>query len=200
VKFSFNQKHLGQLYIQRNFCIGLVVGLLGISILQTVLLFFKNDKTIILPPELKQSFWVEGNKFSPSYLEEQGIYFAHLLLDVNQSNILSQGEILLRYVDPKFYADFRSKILNSQKRLQKDNLNCLFTIVETKVYANSLSLELTGDLQGFVGNKKVTNNRETYLLEFSQIQARLFLKNFKVIKTDQQNPDFKVDDMEGKGV
>ena len=79
---------IANLQVQRNGLAGLSLSLLVVVVIQSFLLFFKSPQTIILPPETKQSFWVEGNRFSPTYLEEQGTYFAHLLLDVSSSIIL----------------------------------------------------------------------------------------------------------------
>lgn len=183
MKLQFKEKRLTNLNFQRNSLLGLSAVLMGVVFLQTILLFFKNDRVIIMPPETKQSFWVEGNRFSPVYLEEQGLYFAHLLLDVSVSNILSQGEILLRYVDPKYHGDFKKRLLEDEQRLKKDNLSLMFTPIECEVFPDHLMVELTGDLNGYVGNKKVTTNRETYRFEFSNHKGRLFLKKMSVVKT-----------------
>jgi conjugal transfer pilus assembly protein TraE len=166
---------------------GLSAILLVVVLLQAVLLFFKSTKTIILPPETKQSFWVEGNSFSPIYLEEQGMYFAHLLLDVSASNILAQGEILLRYVDPVNHGVFKTRLFKEEQRLKRDNLSCNFVSVECEVFPKEMAVEITGDLNGYVGNKKISTHRETYRLEFTSYKGRLFLKAFTVINTDQKD-------------
>ena len=193
MKFFFQEKKLSSLQVQRNVFLGLSSSLLAIVILLTVLLFFRNERIVILPPELKQSFWVEGNRFSPAYLEEQGLYFSHLLLDVSESNILFQGEVLLRYVDPKVYGDFKTKLLEEEKRLKKDNLSVTFAPVDCEVYPENLRVDITGDLNGYVGAKKVTTSRETYRLEFSNQKGRLFLKKFTVLQPDKKEENHDPD-------
>ena len=188
----FKTTRISSLSMQRNSLAGLSLSLLVIAVLQSFLLLFKNSQTIILPPEVKQSFWVEGNRFSPIYLEEQGMYFTHLLLDVSASNILAQGEILLRYVESRHYGEFKNRLFQEEQRLKRDNLALNFTATECEVFPTEMAVEITGDLNGYIASKKISNHRETYRLEFSGVKGRLFLKSFKVIKSDQELTDTKV--------
>ncbi len=185
--FRFKATRLSSLQFQRNSLAGLSLILLLVVVMQSFLLFFKNPQTIILPPETKQSFWVEGNRFAPVYLEEQGMYFAHLLLDVSASNILAQGEILLRYVDSAHHGEFKTRLFKEEQRLKQGNLSLNFVLCECEVFPSEMAVEITGDLNGYVVSKKISSHREKYRLEFSSKQGRLFLKNFKVIKSDQES-------------
>jgi conjugal transfer pilus assembly protein TraE len=172
---------------QRNVCAGLAVFLGVIALLQSIVLIFSNTKILFLPPEVKQEFWIEGNRFSPSYLEEQGMYFAHLLLDVSPASIIPQGEILLRYTDPAAYGDFRKKLLQEEERLKKDSISLAFAVVECEVFPEQMLLEITGDLSSYLAGKKISTHRETYRLSFSVKKGRLFLKSFTAIKSDQKD-------------
>lgn len=187
MKQGFKDLKLGNLTFQRNVLAGLASVLLVITLLQTIFLFLKNERVIILPPETKQSFWVEGNKFSPMYLEEQAIFFAHLLLDVSASNILSQGEILLRYTDSSAHEVLKTRLFKEEGRLKRDNVSMKFDLVECEVFPDQLMLELTGDLHAYVAHKKISTHRETYRVEFSSKSGRLFLKSFEVIKSDNKD-------------
>lgn len=187
MELNLKHKKLSSLLFQRNFLGGLTLVLLVVTFLQTILFFFKNEKIIILPPELKQEFWVEGNKFAPTYLEEQGMYFTHLLLDVSSTNILAQGEILLRYVDPAFHEQFKTRLFAEEQRLKRDNVSLHFTLTECEVYPSELALEMTGDLHAYVAFKKISTHRETYRLEFSAKKGRLFLKTFEILKSDNKD-------------
>lgn len=183
------EKRRGNIVFQRNILLFFSLFILSVLLLQTTYLFFQHEKTIILPPETKQSFWVEGNSFSPGYIEEQAVYMAHLLLDVTTSNIFYQGDILLRYVIPSQHSFFKTKILDDHKRLQKDNLSIAFLPHDVEAFPKSLTVHLTGDVCGYVGSKRVTQNRETYRITFESKQSRLFLKDFDVIKTDKKGDD-----------
>lgn len=178
MKYLFATKRLTNLQFQRNFLFGLSAVLLLVVLLQSIFLFLRSEKTIILPPETKQSFWVEGNQFAPSYLEEQATYFCHLFLDVTPSNILYQGDVILRYVDPEFYSEIKANLLNEQERLKKENLTLHFIPIEAKVYPKDLSVLITGELNSYVGSKKITTSKKIYKINFLSNQGRLFLKGF----------------------
>ncbi len=186
MKFSFQEKRLTSLLFQRNTLAGLSGILLLTNCLLTIFLFFKTEKTIFMPAESKQSYWIEGNRFSPTYLEEQALYFSHLLLDVTEKNILHQGDILLRYVDSQTYGLFKSKLYEDENRLKKDNLSLHFAPLECEVFPEKLKVNITGDLIGYVASKQVTSYREKYELSFSSIKGRLFLKSFNVISSDRE--------------
>jgi conjugal transfer pilus assembly protein TraE len=188
---GFKNVRRASLLWQRNFLGGLSAILSVAVVLQTTLLFFKSSQTIILPPETKQSFWVEGNSFSPVYLEEQGMYFAHLLFDVSPGNILAQGDILLRYVDPIYHDNFKTQLFKEEQRLKRDSLSLSFTAIECEVFPKILAVEISGDLNGYVGGKKISTYRERYRLEFTSTKGRLFLKAVTVIETNQKTTDLE---------
>ena len=186
MRFSLYQKRLSHLHVQRNFLLGLCTVLLVIMMLQSVLLFFKREKIIINPPELKQSYWVKGEQFSKTYIEEMSLFFAHLLLDVSENNILSQGEVVLRYVKPEHYGEFRGKLLSDQKRLKKYQLSLSFTPQQIEFIA-PMMVEIQGILANFVGNAKVEQFQETYRMALGQNRGQLFLESFTVVKTERED-------------
>jgi conjugal transfer pilus assembly protein TraE len=186
VNLRFQKIRTTSLHWQRNALGILSAGLLLVVILQMILLFFKDTKIIVHPPETRQEYWIEGNKFSPSYLEEQASYFAHLLLDITKDNLMYQGDILMRYVDPRAHGDFRMRMMEDQIRLKRDDLSLIFVPVTCEVFPESLAVEITGDLNGYVASKRISTHRETYRVQFSNIKGRLFLQSFKVLKTDQE--------------
>jgi conjugal transfer pilus assembly protein TraE len=186
MNFKIYNKRLGHLYIQRNFLAGLSGLLLVIALSQSIFLFFKKERIIINPPELRQSYWIEGDRFSRSYLEEMALFFSHLLLDVSESNILPQGEILLRYIEPEAYGTFKKKLLADEKRLRKQQLSLHFTAKSVEC-VEPLVLDVQGVLSNYVASKKISQFQETYRIVFSQKKGRLFLESFDMIKSDQKS-------------
>ena len=58
-----------------------------------------------------------------------------------------------------------------------------------KLFPEAMTVEITGDLNGYVSNKKISTHRETYRLEFTSTKGRLFLKAVTVVNTDQKIPE-----------
>ncbi|HCU07346.1 MAG TPA: type IV conjugative transfer system protein TraE [Holosporales bacterium] len=186
--FSLQQKRLTYLHVQRNILAGIVAVGLIVLLLQTWLLFFKQERVIISPPELNQSYWVEGHRFSASYLEEMAVFFSHLMLDVTESNVLAQGDIVLRYVLPEAYGTFKAKILDDRIKLQKMQLSLHFTPKTIEVVAG-LVVEVAGVLAHHVASSRVAQSNDIYRITFANKKGRLFLAAFELIKSDKELPD-----------
>lgn len=186
MKFLLYQGRLSHIQVQRNFLVGLCVLLSLIMLLQTWLLCFKQERVIISPPELTQSYWVEGNRFSNSYVEEMALFFAHLLLDVTESSLIPQGEVLLRYVIPDSYGAFKSKLLQDHKRLKQQQLSLHFSPQSSK-FVKPLTLDLSGILTSYVAAQKVGQVKETYRIKLIPKKGRLFLAEFAVVQAESQH-------------
>jgi len=187
--FQLNQNRLRDFKIQRNSIAGVCAILLTINAVQSLCLFFRHERVIITPPQLTQGFWVEGNQFSPQYLEEMALHYGHFILDVTEKNILYQGEILLRYVVPEAYGFFKAKLLEDEKNLKKNSLSTRFYAVESKVSPEDLTVELTGDLMSYVADKRISNVRETYQIQFENQSGKLLIKGFSLVKTERKSEE-----------
>jgi conjugal transfer pilus assembly protein TraE len=181
-----NQHRLNDLKFQRDAIAGVCAILLGINAAQSLWLFFRHERVIITPPQLSQGFWVEGNRFSPQYLEEMALHYAHFLLDVTEKTILSQGEIIMRYVAPQAYGAFKARLLEDEKRLKRNQLSTRFAPSDVMVSPERLSVDVTGELMGYVGDKRISQARETYRFQFYSQSGRLLIKSFTLVKSDQK--------------
>jgi conjugal transfer pilus assembly protein TraE len=184
--FTLNQHRLSDVRFQRNVLAGVCIILLSINATQSLCLFFRHERVIITPPQLAQGFWVEGNRFSPQYLEEMALHYAHFFLDVTEKNILYQGDILLRYVTPDAYGTLKAKLLEDEKRLKKNNLSTRFSPSDTVISADQLKVDITGELMSYVGDKKISQVRETYQIKFQNQSGRLLISAFTLLKSDRQ--------------
>jgi conjugal transfer pilus assembly protein TraE len=154
-----------------------------VSILEGIALIFKSEHVVIVPPELTQSFWIEKNRASSAYLEEMGLFFISLILDNSPASSAYQRDIILRYALPQNYSALKAQLLSDEARLKKENLSTHFRPLDVKVSQPNNHVEITGDLMGFVGDKKIFQARETYLLVLLFKKGRLFIQSFKCMKS-----------------
>lgn len=189
MEFKVNQYRLNDLKFQRNIVTGVCAILLTTNAIQSLWLFFRHERVIITPPQLTQSFWAEGNQYSPQYLEEMALHYAHFLLDVTEKNVLYQGEILLRYVAPEAYGTFKAKILADEKQLKKDHLSTRFSPTDVVIHPDQLAVDLTGELLSYVGDKKISEVKETYQLKFRNQSGKLLIEAFTLLKTDTKTKE-----------
>lgn len=184
--FNIGQRRLADIRAQRNALLAACSLLMIIGLFQSVYLFFRHERVIVTPPQLTQSFWVEGNRFAPQYLEQMALHYAHLILDVTEKNILYQGDIVLRAVSPESYGAFKEKLLSDEKMLKKNNLSTRFSVTECKISAESLSVEITGEMMSFVADKRVSQIHETYHIQFQNQSGRLLISGFSLVKSQRQ--------------
>jgi conjugal transfer pilus assembly protein TraE len=189
MEFKVNQYRLNDLKFQRNIVAGVCAVLLATNAIQGLCLLFRHERVIITPPQLTQSFWAEGNLYSPQYLEEMALHYAHFLLDVTEKNVLYQGEILLRYVAPEAYGTFKAKILADEKQLKNDHLSTRFSPTDVVVHQDQLAVDLTGELMSYVGDKKISQVRETYQLKFRNQSGKLLIEAFTLLKSDTKSKE-----------
>jgi conjugal transfer pilus assembly protein TraE len=184
MEFQLNQNRLSDIKFQRNVVAGLCAILLGINAIQSLCLFFRHERVVITPPQLTQGFWVEGNRFSPQYLEEMALHYAHFLLDVTEKTVLYQGEIILRYVVPESYGAFKAKLLEDEKHLKSSHLSTRFAPSDVVISPERLRVDITGELLSYVGDRKISQVRETYRFQFQNQSGRLLIRDFSLVKPD----------------
>lgn len=172
---------------QRYLLVGLTVLLLLTNILLAISVFVKDERVIVLPPELKQGIWAEKGQVSTSYLEEMGVYFAHLMLDHTPSTASFQRDILLRYAVPKEYGALKAQLIADEEGLKKDNLSTQFLPLEITVTPGHTTVYITGELLGYVGEKQIFQKHETYELKLVLIRGRLMIESFKSLGDKKEN-------------
>jgi conjugal transfer pilus assembly protein TraE len=181
MKHLLSEHRLKDLLKQRNMSLVLCAALVGINLLQALALFFKNEHVVIMPPEVKQAFWVERNKASSAYLEEMAVFLSGLALSVSPSSAAFQREVLLRYATPEAYSPLKAQLMQEETKLKKENIATVFRPHSAKIEMTSNRVELTGDLLTYVGDRRVTQARETYEMVFSLNRGQLQLKSFKCL-------------------
>jgi conjugal transfer pilus assembly protein TraE len=95
----------------------------------------------------------------------------------------------MRYVVPQAYGAFKAKLLEDEKRLKSNHLSTRFAPSDVMISPERLSVEITGELMGYVGDKKISQVRETYRFQFQSQSGRLLIKSFTLVKSDQKTND-----------
>ncbi len=132
------------------------------------IVFQKDSKVILVPPQITKPLEIQGTTVSIGYLEEWTLFLAHLLWDVTESSVLIQGQTLLRLVDPSAYGRIKDRILTEQKRLKTDQISLRFSPVECKIPEGQtpLTLDVVGDFATYVGSSLVSTRRETHRFRY----------------------------------
>jgi conjugal transfer pilus assembly protein TraE len=176
---------LDHLLHQRNALSALAFTLLGLNCIQALTTLVKSERVVVVPPHISREFWVEKNRVSPSYLEEMGLFFASFLLEMSPESAAYKREIILRSTVTEGYGALKAKLLEDERRLKKERVVTAFSPQSVKVSPSKMAVEVTGDLMGFVGEKRISQSRDTYSLTFVYRHNRLLLKSFSLTRSDK---------------
>ena len=185
MQFNYATKRMTNFEYQRNMLLGLVSILLILLLVLSACLFFRSERVIVLPPEVKREFWVEGNRFSPEYLEEMAVYFLHLALDVNQTTLPYNTEILSRYSDVETANYLREKYARDIKKLKDNDASTSFEVKEVTVFPEVNVVRVSGRIKHYFGSKCIKERLTTYEVVFKTYRGRLFFKEIK--EQEEQN-------------
>ena len=181
----FNNR-LGDLSHQRNLLLALVASLLLLNSLQALYILFHEKRVILVPPDLKQEVWLEKHTVSASYLEEMALVFSTFILESSPESAAYKREIILRYAASDGYGALKRQLLSDEERLKKDHVVTSFQANSLKVDPSHLTVDLTGDFLRFVGEKRISQSRDTYRFQFTYKAGRLLIKSFKLITSDRE--------------
>jgi conjugal transfer pilus assembly protein TraE len=181
MKYSIQKSSILKLIEHRNGYLILASGLLLLCFLLVCVIgiLIGHERTIIVPPTVHQSFWVNNSHVSAEYLSEMSLFFCALRFNITPSNITFQHETLLRYIDPRYYSTLKAVFLTEADHVQKQHINTVFYPVDIKLDTKNLQTLVTGDLWSAVGNANLPMQRLTYQISYSYQQGQLRIIGFE---------------------
>ena len=113
--------------------------ILGASLLTNVFMagaFFTMDRTvrtILVPPEVSKTFWVDGRSVGPEYLEQMGSWVVSQYATVSPATIEYQNSLLLKYVHPSVNGELAIRFKMGANRLKAENMSKIFMPREVRI-------------------------------------------------------------------
>jgi conjugal transfer pilus assembly protein TraE len=175
------EENLKAIRNQRNLLFVLCCLLIFSLIVNSIFLLSKNERIVIVPPIVEKEFWVEEHKVSPTYLEQFGCFLGQILLTKSYYTAEAQRKTLLRHVDPAYITGLTERLEKEQEMLGKANSSYVFYITGIEVNLETKSVLLKGNRLFAVGNKVLSEEKESYLLGFSYKDSRLLLNRLEYI-------------------
>ena len=81
-------------------------------------------------------------------------------------------------IPPRQRSRLIAKLLEDEQRLKANNLSTRFCPSGTAIFPDQLTVEVTGTLIGYVGDKKISQEQETYQIQFQNNSGRLLVAAF----------------------
>lgn len=169
---------------RRNRGLGLAVAALAggqLIALLVILNLLGSVRTVIVPPSINKSFWVNRDKASSEYLEQMGSFMAWLVLDVTPASIDWKKDMLLGYVESDQYGSIKTRQEVEAERLKRINATTVFAPQQLVPSEDAQNVVVRGRLRTLVNGFETANEAKAYLVEFSYSGARMHLKTFKEI-------------------
>ena len=145
-----------------------------------------SERTILVPPEVHQTFWVSGQKVSTEYLQEMAYWYAGLALNVTPHVADYQKNLFLKYAAPSEYGRLQAEFGARTEFIRKNNASTQFSPQSVMPDEAAMKVALTGVLLTWVGDKKASEKQTTYVVGFRYLNGRLHVSEFK--ETSDQDP------------
>lgn len=145
-----------------------------------------SERTILVPPEIHQSFWVSGHKVSAEYLQEMAYWYAGLALNVTPSVADYQKNIFLKYAAPSEFGRLQAEFGARTEFMRKNNASTQFSTQSVMLDEAAMKVALSGVLLTWVGDKKASEKQTTYVVGFRYLNGRLHVSELK--ETSDQDP------------
>lgn len=176
MKFDFLKYNITELLPQRN-SLFVLVGILSLSnVLLVVGLVCKNERVILVPPQITKTLWVQGGEVSQSYLEEMGLYMSKLLLDLSPTSFAYNHAVLLKYATPEAYGALKKQFIKDGEQYTKLQLSTHFKPTEITANPQTLEVEVKGQLLSYVAGKQIQDSQETLFLKFAMRGGGILLE------------------------
>lgn len=176
MKTDFLRHNILKLISQRNAWIGIATLTAMSTVLLSTALFVKHERTILVPPHINKTLWVEGGTISKEYLEEMGMYISKLLLDLTPTSFTYNHDTLLKYATPEAYGALKKQFIDDGEEYTKLQLSTHFKPSEVLADQKKLHVQVKGTLTSYVAGKEIESSLETVSLQFSLRGAGLLLE------------------------
>lgn len=161
-----NQLNAQHLAFQRNIFVLFSFSLVIVSLTLSGMLYFKDEKIVIVPEKITETIWVKKGRVSGSYLKQQAQVVAMLFLSKTPATATEQAKSLLEISSPALYGSLKRKLADEIDVLNKQGTSYLFLPIDIKVNEDAMSVEILGNRTTYLGGKQLKSESERYRLGF----------------------------------
>lgn len=164
----------------------IIILILSITHFMAIGVAYKNmnrERTTIIPPVTRETFWVDSSDADPKYLQEMSTYFVLLANNISPSNIDYQNKLFLNYVNPAQQAELKSALDQQSQRVKRNQLVTMFYIKGFRVDSASNKVVITGQLDTLVGDKLTSSVEKMYRIGYQIINGKLYITEYGEVQS-----------------
>lgn len=142
------------------------------------------QKVAVTPMLFSAPFSVSQNQTDASYLEQLGLSFIALRLNVTPETVDAQHQQLLRYVFPASQNSLKVQLAEDAKRIKENNVNGTFYMTSVRSYPADGRVDIRGELKTWIGDSKPYSEIKSYVLQFKRVDGVSWLARFGEINNE----------------
>lgn len=168
---------------ERNLAVFFGVAGLGLALIELLIILkiCTHQTTVITPPVVQESFWVNHKTVSKSYLYQFSEFLAMTRFNIDPSNVDQQNELFLQQADPQSYGALKKLLIEQAKKIKREHLSISLFINEIHVDQKHLKVLVDGHLVSLVGGQAVPKQPLHLLMKYEFRNGRLYLSSMSEV-------------------
>ncbi|KJX15464.1 conjugal transfer protein TraE [Enterobacter hormaechei subsp. xiangfangensis] len=111
-------------------------------------------------------------------MEQMGLSFVSLRLNVTPETVDAQHEQLLKYVYPASQNNLKIQLAEDAKRIKDNNVNSSFYWTFVRAYPVENRVEIRGELKTWIGDSRPYSEIKHYVIQFNRLDGISWLTRF----------------------
>ncbi|OEW12598.1 conjugal transfer protein TraE [Campylobacter sp. BCW_6876] len=170
-------------YIFENITFRIVTLILSFVILVLIWVILArtdSQKVVFMPPKIvNQEFWIAGNQVSKGYLHEMGQFISFNLLNITKENARNNIDNLLTLVDPKFYQEVKTKLLEQMNYIIDNAISRTFFVSAINADTKG-QIKVFGVVKDIISDKVVRSSQSILKINYIIEQGRFILNDLSI--------------------
>lgn len=139
-----------------------------------------SQKVVFMPPKIvNQEFWIAGNQVSKGYLHEMGQFISFNLLNITKENARNNIDNLLTLVDPKFYQEVKTKLLEQMNYIIDNAISRTFFVSAIDADTKG-QIKVFGVVKDIISDKVVRSSQSVLKINYIIEQGRFILNDLSI--------------------
>ena len=143
------------------------------------------QKVAVTPMLFGAPFAVSQNQSDASYIEQLGLSFIALRLNVTPETVDAQHAQLLRYVFLGSQNELKVQLAEDAKRIKDNNVNATFYMTSVRSYPAENRVDFRGELKTWIGDSAPYTEIKHYVLQFYRTDGISWLARFGEINNEK---------------
>lgn len=143
---------------------------------------------VILVPTIDRPLKLGSNFVSKEYLKLRAEQIVYLLFSMKPENLQQVTHELLKQTDNGSYQEFKAQLEKLGEDIKSRGYYYSFTDIQNwEVTETSLTVEVSGYLETYLGGRRIDRQLKGYKLAFQNKGGLVNLHSFEEIKIEDQN-------------